>query len=331
MTKSISAALLLVLTVAAVSASAAEFTINVTFSDGGIGSGTFTTNANFASITSWNYTVSGASTPSHNFTSSTSSGDAIVATPPTPLGCPSGDAQELTFANAGFTSYSTICLKTALSASGATLDLPGTLDCDGSCGTATSGSIIPFTALISYAANLGVGDSHVNLTNAGSLSGSEGAGDICANAYVFDDGQELIACCSCLLTPNHLQYLSVKGDLVSNTLTPGIPTDVTVGLIATSAGSSDTCNPAQLSGHPDVDGQHYDVHTVPGLRAWGTTLHALPTTGYTVTETEFAFAPLSNSELGKMVQYCGFIQGDGSGYGICGSCTQGAAGANKAE
>jgi hypothetical protein len=184
---------------------------------------------------------------------------------------------------------------------------------------------------VKYAANLTAGDSIINLTNAGSNGGNEGSDDICANVYVFDDGQELIACCSCLLTPNHLQYLSVKGDLVSNTLTPGIPTDVTVGLIATSAGNGDTCNPSQLSGRTDSDGSTWDVHTVQGLRAWGTTLHALPTTGYTVTETEFAFAPLSRSELGKMVQYCGFIQGDGSGYGICGSCTQGAAGANKAK
>ena len=30
-----------------------------------------------------------------------------------------------------------------------------------------------------------------------------------------------------------------------------------------------------------------------------------------------------------MTQFCGFIHADGSGYGICGSCTLGAAGASK--
>lgn len=54
--------------------------------------------------------------------------------------------------------------------------------------------------------------------------------DICANVYVLADDQQLIACCACPLTPNHLQTLSVKNDLVSNTLTPGIPTDVTSAL-----------------------------------------------------------------------------------------------------
>jgi hypothetical protein len=313
MTKSISATLLLALTVATVSASAAEFTINVTFSDGGVGSGTFTTNSTFTSITSWSFTVSGASTPSHNFTSSTSSGQAILQTAPPPTNGCGSDPQELTFANAGFTSYSTICLATAIGASGARIDLPDTYDCDGSCGTATSGSIIPFTALISYAANLAVGDSHVNLTNAGSLSGLEGVGDICANVYVFDDGQELIACCSCLLTPNHLQTLSALNDLISNTLTPGTPTDITTMLTATSG----TCNPASPG------------PLVQGLRAWGTTLHALPTTGYTVTENPFSSVPLSDSEYAKMTQTCAFIKSNGSGHGICGSCTQGSAGASR--
>jgi hypothetical protein len=43
-----------------------------------------------------------------------------------------------------------------------------------------------------------------------------------------------------------------------------------------------------------------------------------------VTETEFAKSDLSVSELAKLTTYCGFIQANGSGYGICKSCRQGA-------
>ena len=167
---------------------------------------------------------------------------------------------------------------------------------------------------VRYAANLAAGQSVINLTNAGSAGGSEPAGNICANVYVFAEDQQLIACCSCELTPNHLQTLSVQNDLISNTLTPGVPIGVTIGLVASTGGS---CNPAAVE------------TLAPGLRAWGTTLHAAPGGGFYGTETEFSFAPLSAGELAKMTQTCAFIQADGSGYGICGSCKPGAQGATK--
>jgi hypothetical protein len=195
----------------------------------------------------------------------------------------------------------------------------------------THGQQAPVDAFqVRYVANLTAGDSIVNLTNAASEGGLDPSGDICANVYVFADDQQLVACCACALTPNHLQYLSVKSDLVSNTLTPGIQADVTIALVATKE-QSGTCNPSQLNGVQNEDGQGFDVAFASGLRAWATTLHAVPGGNYGVTETKFSQAYLSDSELDKMVGFCDLIQADGSGYGICGSCTQGAAGANKAQ
>ena len=52
----------------------------------------------------------------------------------------------------------------------------------------------------------------------------------------------------------------------------------------------------------------------------------IPAGGYGVTETEFAKSDLSVSELAKLTTYYGFIQANGSGYGICKSCRQGAQG-----
>ena len=171
---------------------------------------------------------------------------------------------------------------------------------------------------VRYVANLTAGDSTVNLTNAGSTGGFDPAGDICANVYVFAEDQQLAACCACPLTPNHLRTLSVQKDLLSNLLTPGIPTAITVAIAATN-GANQTCDASGITA----------AQLVPGMRAWGTTLHALPSGGYGVTETEFSPAILSASQLTKITSYCGFIEAIGSGYGICGSCRTGAAGADK--
>ena len=171
---------------------------------------------------------------------------------------------------------------------------------------------------IRYAANLAAGDSVVNLTNAGTLNGFDPLSDICANVYVFAEDQQLIACCTCPLTPNHLKTLSVQKDLISNTLTPGVPIGVTIALVSSVPGAG-ACNASGVTA----------ANLVRGMVAWGTTLHAAPGGGFYGTETEFHAAELSVTELAKLTTYCGFIQADGSGFGICGSCRQGAAGAAK--
>jgi len=187
-------------------------------------------------------------------------------------------------------------------------------------GTVVSAQVVqaPWDAYqVRYATNFTAGDSVVNLTNVGAVSGFDPVGDICANVYVFAEDQQLVSCCACPLTPNHLKTLSATGDLINNTLTPGVPTAITIALLASAQILG--CNAAAVT--PQI--------LVPGLRAWGTTLHAAPGGGYNVTETEFAPAPLSVTELAKVTSYCGFIQAIGSGYGICNSCRQGAAGATK--
>ena len=174
---------------------------------------------------------------------------------------------------------------------------------------------------ISYASNLNIGDSVVNITNAGTVSGIDPDGEICANVYTFDPAEELISCCACLVTPNGLNSLSDQTDLISNTLTPGVPTSIVIKLVATIPVGG--CN-AGNGGHPFLPTQ-----LASGLRAWGTTLHATPSAGYQVTENVFQDAALSVSEDTKLASYCNFIQADGSGFGICKSCATGGLGASK--
>jgi hypothetical protein len=164
---------------------------------------------------------------------------------------------------------------------------------------------------VRYASNLNIGDSVINVTNNGAS-----AGNICVNVYTFDPAEELVSCCTCSVTPNGLQSISVRGSLTSNPLTPAIPTSVVIKLIA-SPGAA--CNASSVTG------------LIPGMRAWGTTIHALPTTpvSYGVTETEFSDSALSAAELTHVTTFCGFIQANGSGFGICAGCSTGGLGASK--
>ena len=163
---------------------------------------------------------------------------------------------------------------------------------------------------------MNIGDSVINIANAGTLTAQTTPTNICANVYTFSPDEQLISCCSCLVTPNALVSLSANSDLVSNTLTPAHPTSIVVKILAMFP--TPTCDPT------------FEGLLAPGLRAWGTTLHAAPTTPvtYQVTETPFSQASLSFAELNRITSLCGFIQANGSGFGICRSCRLGGLGAS---
>jgi hypothetical protein len=153
------------------------------------------------------------------------------------------------------------------------------------------------------------------MTNTGASGGN-----ICVNVYAFDAAEELISCCTCAVTPDGLQSLSVRNSLISNTLTPAVPPAIVIKLVTTAGGA---CNAS-------VEGT-----LAAGLAAWGTTIHALSVTGspttYGVTETAFTPATLSTTEYARITTTCGFIQSDGSGFGICKGCAAGGLGAATAQ
>jgi hypothetical protein len=208
----------------------------------------------------------------------------------------------------------------------------------------------PFQVI--YAANLNIGESYIHITNTGangaSLNGPGlgSAGNICVNVYAFDAGEELISCCSCLVTPDQTVNLGVNRDLTFKTLTGVVPTSVTVKLLATLAGTGGTgtsCTNSAATVGATTTG-------VAGLAAWGTTLHdptsaaimaaptytvlfdpitatpavtsaaiiAAPT--YTATETAFDPATLSAGEAASIGGRCAGIVGNGTLFGQCDSC-----------
>jgi hypothetical protein len=181
---------------------------------------------------------------------------------------------------------------------------------------------------VRYASNLNIGESVINITNSGARGADLQAGvtasitgAICVNVYAFSPDEQMVACCSCPVTPNGLVSLGANRDLVSNTLTPAVPTSIVIKLLAT-APVGGSCNNSAAG----VVG----ATLAPGMLAWGTTLHAGVAAGaWEVTETAFSPATLSAGERFRLGTLCNFIIANGSGYGICRSCRLGGLGAGR--
>jgi hypothetical protein len=181
---------------------------------------------------------------------------------------------------------------------------------------------------VRYASNLTVGDSVINITNTGANGASlfgpgfgGAVGNICVNVYAFSPDEQLVSCCSCLVTPDGLVSLSVVNDLISNTLTGVRPSSVVVKLISTlagTAGSGTSCTNSAATGGT----------LATGLAAWGTTIHA-SAAGFATTETAFTPSTLSAGELASVTNRCTNIIGNGSTFGICRSCRAGGLGAGR--
>ena len=200
-------------------------------------------------------------------------------------------------------------------------------------GPATTLAAVDVPFQVGYASNLQFGESYINVVNTGANGapllgpGLGGAvGNICVNVYALDPNEEMISCCSCLVTPDQVRNLGVNRDITSNTATGVVPTSVTIKLVATLAGTGGTgtscTNAAATAATATVVG---------GMAAWGTTLHAGPTAG-TFTTTEKPFIPdipASGGELASLSSRCSNIVGNLSGFGICASCRNGALGAGR--
>jgi hypothetical protein len=183
---------------------------------------------------------------------------------------------------------------------------------------------------VSYASNLAVGDSVINITNDGANGAGLGfgttasvTGSICANVYAYNADEQVVACCSCPVTPNGLVSLSAKNDIVFNPLTggaAGAPTSVVIKVLATAPVGGSCTNSALLAGTPTL---------VTGLVIWGTHLHANTSAAagtYGVTETTFVPATLSAAEEARLAYGCGVVANVGSGFGVCNSCRLGGLG-----
>jgi len=82
----------------------------------------------------------------------------------------------------------------------------------------------------------GNGDNIIRLVNPVGSANSAFPGlstaDACAMIYVFDDDEEMVACCGCPITPTQMATISVEDDLTENTVGGGEGFDTDNGAIA---------------------------------------------------------------------------------------------------
>jgi len=265
----------------------------------------------------------------------------VVSTPGVVTGvCDSGtitavaNSNTISLAGASLAAGASCTFKVNVTANGAALSTLTNTTSTVSSTEATPGAAASATIFVgdpfqvSYASNLAVGDSYVDVTNTGALgaalqSGTTASitGAICANVYAFTPDEQLVSCCSCPVTPNGLVSLSAKNDLASNTLTPAIPSALVIKLVA-SVPVGGSCNNSAAG---------VTAATLAnGMKSFETTLHATPVAGsYGVTETPFSSATMSAGELSRVTNLCNFILANGSGFGVCRSCRLGGLGSER--
>jgi len=178
---------------------------------------------------------------------------------------------------------------------------------------------LPNYAVTYYSNNTpGLPDESVRVVNTGLIGdplNPNGDADICVNFYVFDAGQELSECCSCLETADALLVASVQTDLTANPLTGVHNTAGVIKVTATyptkdSSGDYTQCSPTSYGVLPTNEvmaafGSHIQV---------GTALAG----GVSPTETNLINRPLSYNELFTLESSCDFAANVlGSGQGTC--------------
>jgi len=200
---------------------------------------------------------------------------------------------------------------------------------------------IPDAFQVTYVANLNVSqtnpalDSFINISNSGasidfaesllegvalpgnhkrgpskphSILVSEGVGSICANIYAFDASEELLSCCSCVVTPGALAPIGISTSLLSNTATGEKPSSAVIKIVSTLDFGG--CDPTNID----------PFLLVSGMLGTRTTLHATTPGSFALTESPFVQSELSQGELDHLTTFCAFISANGAGGGVCTGC-----------
>jgi len=195
----------------------------------------------------------------------------------------------------------------------------------------------------------GAGDSLVRVVNP-THSDTIQNGTICAMFYVFDDNEEMQACCGCPVTPDGLRTISVVNslttnwgfnhadlaagvlDLVPSSLNwsapfPGAPPPRGVNITSVSDCSSPSiacgCDPSGGGDRPSGGSNSTYVTASGELRAWlnhteslvSAVVSAAPIVSTSVTE--FKGAYLDSVHETDLENTCGFLLTGASGAGVC--------------
>lgn len=134
------------------------------------------------------------------------------------------------------------------------------------------------------------------------------AGTVCADIYVFDANQEMVECCACKITANAQFIISLNNQLIQRPLTGTAVTSGSVHIIGDKYPGCNETAPQPTSGLLASKMQIQIVGPDTAPVTWAT-------------ETNFQYAPLSDSQRSFLGQACSFVQYLGNrvrGKCICG-------------
>jgi len=155
-----------------------------------------------------------------------------------------------------------------------------------------------------YAHTAGVPDGTLRLTNPGTTGT-----DMCAAIYVFEPNQEMMECCSCLVSPNGLRTLSVNTDLTNNPIVGHITlTTGSISIVSTPTVSAACPLPTTLA---PASG---------GVRAWVSHMDHLrsgTTGGFLGSVAVSPDATFSSGQQELLQTDCTDISLVGTGAGVC--------------
>jgi len=153
----------------------------------------------------------------------------------------------------------------------------------------------------------------VRITNRGGQATTDpttnliSGGDLCALIYVYDASQELVSCCGCRVTPNGLQTINLKTELLAHAAF-GTPNDGSVQVVS-----------ANPNGHSPIVGDHNDAacdptgtsaprsSVIPELGVWVTHIQNKVGAAFPETETMSEEEELSAAEEGAFAADCAFL------------------------
>ena len=195
----------------------------------------------------------------------------------------------------------------------------------------------------------GIGDGLVRIVNAANLivpPPYNQGGTICAMIYVFDDIEEMQACCGCPVTPDGLRTMSVINNLTKNfgvnrgnmsagvidilATNPNLPLPKPVPLppqINKLGPAPLACDPSNQFG-PVIGVTSERIEGVQGLRAWITDTEGnapVPASSGLIkgaSVDEFRPALADGTHTKELADFCFFLITNGSGTGAC-SCGSG--------
>jgi hypothetical protein len=136
--------------------------------------------------------------------------------------------------------------------------------------------------------------------------------NICAQYYVFDNLQEMQECCSCLITHDGFEVVSVKRNLTAN---PSHGSSLTKGVIEIITALPNNLGRCAVT---QADNVSFEANIAPTIRAW-ITHNVLQQPAPNFSEEEFEDVGLSETKEDELEVACAALTSSGFGTCTCGS------------